>query len=227
MAGKSSGGPESAGKTGKATGTSAKKTVPAKKPASSVTKAVADKPAARPPKPPATATKKTAAPKTPLLAGGTAPEAGAVAPDFALPGAGGETVSLRALRGKKVALYFYPKDDTSGCTIEAKEFNELNAALAKAGAVVIGMSPDPVKSHDKFRAKYGLTFPLASDETKETLLAYGVWIEKSMYGRKYMGVERATFLIDEKGRIARVWRKVSAPGHAAEVLAAVREIPKA
>lgn len=226
MAGKSSGGPESASKTGKAAA-GAKKAAPAKKPASSATKAVADKPAAKAQKPPASATKKTAAPKTPLPAGGPAPEAGAVAPDFALPGAGGETVALKALRGKKVALYFYPKDDTSGCTIEAKEFNELNAAFAKAGAVVVGMSPDPVKSHDKFRAKYGLTFPLASDETKETLLAYGVWIEKSMYGRKYMGVERATFLIDEKGRIARVWRKVSAPGHAAEVLAAIREIPKA
>lgn len=226
MAGKSSGGPESASKTGKAAAV-AKKTAPAKKLASSATKAVADKTAAKAPKPPASATKKTAAPKTPLPVGGPTPEAGAVAPDFALPGAGGEIVSLKALSGKKVALYFYPKDDTSGCTIEAKEFNELNATFAKAGAVVIGMSPDSVKSHDKFRAKYGLTFPLASDETKETLSAYGVWIEKSMYGRKYMGVERATFLIDEKGRIARVWRKVSAPGHAAEVLAAIREIPKA
>ena len=220
MAGNST---EKATRTGKAgkTAASAKKTAPAKKTVGDASKAAPAKAAAKAPK------KATPKPAAPAALVGAAPEAGAVAPAFSLPGAGGETISLDAFRGKKVALYFYPKDDTSGCTVEAKEFNELNAAFAKAGAIVIGMSPDSVKSHDKFRAKYGLTFPLASDETKETLSAYGVWIEKSMYGRKYMGVERATFLIDEKGRIARVWRKVSAPGHAAEVLAAVREIPKA
>jgi len=222
MAGNSTEKATRAGKAGKATA-SPEKTAPAKKTAADTSKATPAKAAAKAPKAPTKAGTKTA-PPAPVV--GAAPEAGAVAPNFTLPGAGGETLSLGAFKGKKVALYFYPKDDTSGCTIEAKEFNELNAAFAKAGAVVIGMSPDPVKSHDKFRAKYGLTFPLASDETKETLSAYGVWIEKSMYGRKYMGVERSTFLIDEKGRIARVWRKVSAPGHAAEVLAAVREPKK-
>lgn len=215
MAGNST---EKATRTGKAgkTAASAKKTAPAKKTVADASKAAPAKAAAKAPK------KATPKPAAPAALVGAAPEAGAVAPAFSLPGAGGETISLDAFRGKKVALYFYPKDDTSGCTVEAKEFNELNAAFAKAGAIVIGMSPDSVKSHDKFRAKYGLTFPLASDETKETLSAYGVWIEKSMYGRKYMGVERSTFLIDEKGRIARVWRKVSAPGHAAEVLTAAR-----
>lgn len=142
------------------------------------------------------------------------------APAFALPGAGGETVSLAAFAGKKVALYFYPKDDTSGCTKEAIEFNALRDKFAKANTVVVGMSPDSAKSHDKFRDKYELALPLAADETKETLAAYGVWVEKSMYGRKYMGVERSTFLIDRKGRIARIWRKVKVPGHAEEVLAA-------
>ncbi len=142
------------------------------------------------------------------------------APAFTLPGAGGETVSLAALAGKKVALYFYPKDDTSGCTKEAIEFNALRDKFAKAKTVVVGMSPDSPKSHDKFRAKYELALPLAADETKETLAAYGVWVEKSMYGRKYMGVERSTFLIDQNGRIAKIWRKVKVPGHAEEVLAA-------
>lgn len=149
-------------------------------------------------------------------------QAGDVAPAFKLPGAGGGHLSLAGLKGKKVVLYFYPKDDTSGCTKEAIEFNALKDDFAEAGAVVVGVSPDGVKSHDKFREKYGLTFPLAADEDKETLNAYGVWIEKSMYGKKYMGVDRSTFLIDAKGRIARVWRKVKVPGHAEEVLAAAR-----
>jgi peroxiredoxin Q/BCP len=145
---------------------------------------------------------------------------GDLAPAFSLPGAGGETVALAALAGKKVVLYFYPKDDTSGCTKEAIEFNALRDKFAKAKTVVIGMSPDSSKSHDKFREKYQLALPLAADETKETLASYGVWVEKSMYGRKYMGVERSTFLIDETGRIAKIWRKVKVPGHAEEVLAA-------
>jgi peroxiredoxin Q/BCP len=149
-------------------------------------------------------------------------QAGDVAPAFKLPGAGGGHLSLAGLKGKKVVLYFYPKDDTSGCTKEAIEFNALKDDFAEAGAVVVGVSPDGVKSHDKFREKYGLTFPLAADEDKETLNAYGVWIEKSMYGKKYMGVDRSTFLIDAKGRVARVWRKVKVPGHAEEVLAAAR-----
>jgi len=146
------------------------------------------------------------------------------APAFALPGAGGEALSLASFAGKKVVLYFYPKDDTSGCTKEAIEFNALRDKFAKAGAVVVGMSPDSVKSHDKFRVKYELAFPLASDETKETLSAYGVWVEKSMYGRKYMGVERSTFLIGPDGAIAKIWRKVKVPGHAEEVLKAAQAI---
>ena len=151
-------------------------------------------------------------------------QAGETAPDFTLPGAGGETIALSRLRGRKVVLYFYPKDDTSGCTLEAQGFNALGEAFATADAVVIGVSQDSVKSHDKFRAKYGLTFPLASDEAKAMLEAYGVWAEKSMYGRKYMGVERTTMLIDREGRLARVWPKVKVPGHAEEVLAATRAL---
>jgi thioredoxin-dependent peroxiredoxin len=152
-------------------------------------------------------------------------EPGAPAPDFDLPGAGGDTIALSNFRGHKVVLYFYPKDDTSGCTLEAQGFNALGDAFAAADARVVGVSPDPVKSHDKFRAKYGLTFPLASDEGKAMLEAYGVWVEKSMYGRKYMGVERTTILIDREGRISRVWPKVKVPGHAEEVLEAARALP--
>ena len=149
---------------------------------------------------------------------------GEPAPDFSLPGAGGETVSLAALRGHKIVLYFYPKDDTSGCTLEAQGFNALGGAFAAAETRVIGVSPDSVKSHDKFRAKYGLTFPLASDEAKTMLEAYGVWVQKSMYGRTYMGVERTTLLIDRDGRIARIWPKVKVPGHVEEVLEAARAL---
>ena len=152
-------------------------------------------------------------------------EPGDAAPLFSLPGAGGETIALEALRGQKIVLYFYPKDDTSGCTLEAQTFNGLSGAFAAADARVIGVSPDSVKSHDKFRTKYGLGFPLASDEAKTMLEAYGVWVEKSMYGRKYMGVERTTLLIDREGRIARVWAKVKVPGHAEEVLEAARSLP--
>ena len=147
---------------------------------------------------------------------------GSPAPAFSLPGPGGTDVSLASLAGKTVVLYFYPKDDTSGCTQEAQEFNALKAAFASAGAEVIGVSPDSPKSHGKFAGKYGLDLTLLSDEAKETLGAYGVWVEKSMYGRKYMGVERTTVLIDAEGRIAKVWSKVKVPGHAQEVLEAVR-----
>jgi peroxiredoxin Q/BCP len=146
------------------------------------------------------------------------------APVFTLPGAGMEKISLAKFKGKKVVLYFYPKDDTSGCTKESIEFNELKDKFARTGTLVIGLSPDPVAKHVKFQEKYNLNQPLASDESKETLLAYGVWIEKSMYGRKYMGVERSTFLIDEKGKIAKIWRKVKVPGHAEEVLAAAKAL---
>ena len=151
-------------------------------------------------------------------------EEGDAAPAFSLAGAGGETQTLAAYKGKKLALYFYPKDDTSGCTKEAIEFNGLRDKFAKAGTVILGVSPDSEKSHDKFRAKYELGIPLASDETKAMLSAYGVWVEKSMYGRKYMGVERTTFLIGADGRIAKLWRKVKVPGHAEAVLAVAKTL---
>ena len=149
---------------------------------------------------------------------------GTQAPDFDLPGDGGESIRLSELRGKTVVLYFYPKDDTSGCTKEAIEFTDLAADFKKAGAIVIGVSPDPATRHDKFKAKYDLAVRLASDEDKSTLQAYGVWTEKSMYGRTYMGVERSTFLIDGTGTVRKVWRKVRVAGHAKEVLAAVQAL---
>ncbi len=144
------------------------------------------------------------------------------APDFALPRDGGGTVTLSGLRGKKVVLFFYPKDDTSGCTAEAIAFTGLKRDFEKAGAVLLGMSPDKPAKHDKFIAKHDLDVMLASDEEKATLEKYGVWVEKSMYGRKYMGVERTTVLIDESGVISRIWRKVKVPGHAEEVLDAAK-----
>ena len=144
------------------------------------------------------------------------------APDFDLPTDGGGTMRLSALRGKPVVLFFYPKDDTSGCTAESIDFSRLRPEFEKAGATVIGISPDSARSHDKFKAKHDLTVPLVSDEDKTALEAYGVWVEKSMYGRKYMGVERTTVLIDPDGRIVRIWPKVKVPGHADEVLAAVK-----
>ncbi len=146
------------------------------------------------------------------------------APDFTLASDRGE-VSLAAFRGRPVVVYFYPKDDTSGCTKEAIAFTELLPAFEKRGAAVIGISPDGVKAHEKFRAKHGLGVDLASDPDKTVLEAFGVWVEKSMYGRKYMGVERATFLVGRDGRIAALWRKVKVPGHAEAVLAAVDALP--
>lgn len=146
-----------------------------------------------------------------------------MAPDFDLPRDGGGSLRLSGLRGKSAVLFFYPKDDTSGCTQEAIEFSGLKDDFTAAGAVLVGMSPDSAKKHDKFKAKHGLTVDLVSDEDKETLEAYGVWTEKSMYGRKYMGVERSTFLIDPEGKIAKVWRKVKVPGHARSVLDALSE----
>ncbi|WP_275782757.1 peroxiredoxin [Pararhizobium gei] len=144
------------------------------------------------------------------------------APDFTLPRDGGGTVSLSDFKGKTVVLFFYPKDDTSGCTAESQAFSALVSDFDAAGAVVIGMSPDSAKKHDKFVKKYDLTVILAADEEKATLEDYGVWVEKSMYGRKYMGVERTTVLIDTEGTIRRIWEKVKVPGHAEEVLVAVR-----
>ncbi|MDF1607490.1 thioredoxin-dependent thiol peroxidase [Hoeflea sp. YIM 152468] len=146
------------------------------------------------------------------------------APDFDLPRDGGGNVSMKDLSGKKVVLYFYPKDDTSGCTIQAVDFTALAAEFDDAGAIVVGMSPDPVKAHDKFIAKHDLGIILASDTDKSVLQAYGVWKEKSMYGRTYMGVERSTFLIDSDGTIARIWRRVKPKGHAQTVLEAVRSL---
>ncbi|TQX91619.1 MULTISPECIES: peroxiredoxin [unclassified Rhizobium] len=149
---------------------------------------------------------------------------GANAPAFDLPRDGGGNVSLAAFQGKPVVLFFYPKDDTSGCTTESVNFTGLASEFEKAGAVVIGMSPDSVKSHDKFVKKHSLGVILAADEEKSTLEAYGVWKEKSMYGKKYMGVERTTVLIGADGRIVRIWEKVKVPGHAEEVLEAVRAL---
>ena len=144
------------------------------------------------------------------------------APDFDLPTAGGGRVSLASLRGKPAVLYFYPKDDTTGCTQEAITFTEKAKAFAGVGAAVLGVSPDTVASHDRFTAKYGLNVTLAADEGARIAQKFGVWVEKNMYGRKYMGVERSTFLISSKGRIKQIWRRVKVKGHAEEVLAAVR-----
>ena len=149
---------------------------------------------------------------------------GDAAPSFSLPATGGREISLSDLEGRKVVLYFYPKDDTSGCTREAQDFDALREAFAACDTEVIGVSADGLSSHDKFKTKYGLDLTLASDEAKGALEAYGVWVEKSMYGRKYMGVERSTVLIDRDGRIARVWPKVKVPGHAQEVLEAARAL---
>lgn len=146
---------------------------------------------------------------------------GATAPSFTLPTDGNGRVALSDLRGKQVVLYFYPKDDTSGCTAEAQDFARLHDDFIAAGAVVLGISKDSVKKHDAFKAKYGLPFPLLSDEASVTE-DYGVWVEKSMYGRKYMGIERSTFLIGTDGKLRQVWRKVKVPGHAEAVLKAVR-----
>ncbi|MCM2476960.1 peroxiredoxin [Rhizobium sp. CG5] len=150
---------------------------------------------------------------------------GSPAPDFTMPSSGGGSLTLSSLRGGSVVVYFYPKDDTSGCTTEAIAFSSMAADFAAAGATVIGISPDSVKSHDKFIAKHGLSVVLGADEDKSVLEAYGVWKEKSMYGKTYMGVERSTFLIDPDGKIAAIWRKVKVPGHAEAVLKAVTELP--
>jgi peroxiredoxin Q/BCP len=146
------------------------------------------------------------------------------APDFELPDDSGGKLSLKAFAGKKLVLYFYPKDDTSGCTKEAIEFSAMKADFAKAGATILGVSPDSVASHTKFKTKHALTLALASDETKTMLETYGVWVEKSMYGRKYMGVERTTFLIDAKGKVAAAWNKVKVPGHVEAVLQAAKAL---
>jgi peroxiredoxin Q/BCP len=146
------------------------------------------------------------------------------APDFTMATDGKGKVSLAKLKGKKVVLYFYPKDDTPGCTTEACGFRDSLPDFSKVDATVIGVSRDSVASHDKFKAKHELPFTLASDEDGKTSAAYGTWVEKSMYGRKYMGMERATFLIDGKGVIRGIWRKVKVPGHVEEVLKAAKGV---
>jgi thioredoxin-dependent peroxiredoxin len=146
------------------------------------------------------------------------------APDFDMPASGGRHVSLKSFAGKPFVLYFYPRADTPGCTKEACAFQEALPQLGKIGLDVVGVSKDKMPPIEKFAAKYGLTFPLASDEKSGVAEAYGVWVEKSMYGRKYMGMDRATFLVDAKGRIAKIWRKVKVPGHAAEVMAAAKSL---
>lgn len=149
---------------------------------------------------------------------------GDLAPDFTLPTDGGGTLTLSSLRGGKVVLYAYPEDDTKSCTNEALAFNALSAEFAAAGARLVGISPDAPKKHDKFKAKYGLGQTLVADEARSAIEAYGLWVEKSMYGRSYMGVERSTFLIDADGVVARVWRAIKVKGHAEAVLAAAKDL---
>ncbi|MEL7462670.1 MAG: thioredoxin-dependent thiol peroxidase [Pseudomonadota bacterium] len=153
-----------------------------------------------------------------------APEVGSAAPDFTMPTNGGGSVSLAGLKGQKVVLYFYPKDDTPGCTTEAIDFTADIAAFKAAGATVIGVSKDSVAKHDKFAAKHDLGVILASDEETTVCEDYGVWVEKNMYGKKYMGIERATFLIDGEGVIREIWRKVKVKGHVAAVREAVEAL---
>lgn len=149
---------------------------------------------------------------------------GDTAPDFTLPRDGGGEITLSQLQPKAVVLYFYPKDDTSGCTKEAIAFTESLSDFDAASATIIGVSKDPVKKHDKFVAKHELKVALVSDEESDLCETYGVWVEKSMYGKKYMGIERATYLIDGSGKIAQIWRKVKVPGHAEAVLEAVKAL---
>jgi peroxiredoxin Q/BCP len=149
---------------------------------------------------------------------------GQKAPDFDLPSDGDGRVRLADFRGRPLVLYFYPKDDTSGCTKEAQGFAEAYERFKEAGVDVVGLSKDGVASHDRFKTKYGLPFPLASDESGEVVEAYGSWIEKSMYGKKYMGTDRSTFLIGADGTLKRVWRSVKVPGHVEEVLEAARKL---
>jgi thioredoxin-dependent peroxiredoxin len=152
------------------------------------------------------------------------PGRGDKAPDFKLPNDSGGIRTLKSFYGKKLILYFYPKDDTSGCTKEAIDFNALKREFEKTGAAIVGVSPDSTASHQEFKTKHKLELDLVSDEAKSMLEAYGVWTEKSMYGRRYMGVERTTFLIAPNGKIAEVWNKVKVPGHAQAVLAAAKAL---
>ena len=148
-------------------------------------------------------------------------EDGARAPDFTLPADDGTEISLADFRGKKVVLYFYPKDNTPGCTTQACDLRDSHSTIQAEGAVVLGISPDPISSHEKFRDKYDLNFPLLSDVDHQVAEAYGTWKEKSMYGKKFWGVERSTFLIDEEGVVTEVWRKVKPKDHADRVMGAL------
>jgi len=152
-----------------------------------------------------------------------ATQIGKPAPEFISAADGGQTLALKDFLGKSVVLYFYPKDDTSGCTAEACDFRDAMERLTQAGAVVIGVSPDSVKSHDKFKEKYTLNFALVSDEDHSICEQYGVWVEKSLYGRKYMGVERSTFLINAEGVLVKEWRKVKVPGHVEEIFRVLQQ----
>ena len=151
-------------------------------------------------------------------------DVGDKAPDFSAPTDGGGTASLKALKGKNVILYFYAKDDTPGCTTEACGFRDAVVDFSKVGAEIIGASKDSVARHDKFKAKHNIGVQLAADTEKAAAQAYGVWVSKSMYGHKYMGVERSTFLVDAKGKIFRIWRKVKVPGHVEEVYVTIQSI---
>lgn len=152
------------------------------------------------------------------------PTEGTPAPDFTLPSDGGGTVSLQGLKGRNVVIYFYPKADTPGCTKESMDFSRLKPLFEKAKTTVIGVSADPVKAQDKFKAKHDLTIPLASDPDRQMIDRYGVWVEKQMYGKKFMGVERATFLVDRDGTIRKIWRNVKVEGHAEEVLTTAKAL---
>jgi thioredoxin-dependent peroxiredoxin len=176
------------------------------------------------------APKKVAGKKTSVVAkrpGTSAPRAllsvGKRAPSFSLPSTEGKRVSLSGLKGERVVLYFYPKDMTSGCTVEAREFSAIAERFAMRGTLVFGVSPDSIESHEKFITKEGITFPLLADTDHAVAEKYGVWVEKSMYGKKYMGIERATFVIDPDGKLVAIYRKVSPEGHAACVLEELRE----
>jgi peroxiredoxin Q/BCP len=166
---------------------------------------------------------KPAAPR-PVAAPAAGPAEGAAAPAFSMPASGGRTVSSAGLKGKPYLLYFYPKADTPGCTKQACGVQEALPALGRLGLEVIGVSPDPMPPIEKFAAKYKLTFPLASDADQKVAAAYGTWVEKSMYGKTYMGMERSSFLVDASGKVAKIWRKVKPEAHAAEVMEAAKAL---
>lgn len=221
-AGKKSGVASKARSADKAVGKTVGKAAKAgkKKPKSSATSKTAPKAPAKTRAP----AKPRAAAKKPAPSGNGLPPVGRKAPDFSLPADDGRVVGLRNFAGRKLVLYFYPKDDTPGCTVEAIAFSARKAAFEAAGATVVGVSKDPVAAHCRFKAKHDLSIPLLSDESGEMLERYGVWVEKRLYGRTYMGINRATFLIDATGIVRHVWPRVRVQGHADEVLAAVKSL---